>query len=633
MAAFKHVNGIISQTEYQRIKDEMLNPQFGEVILEAGKPRRVIPDLAPIIKLNERYVAYHFTHRYAGELLTERHWMCRLNYQTAEFLSIQTGGGKTTLAIEGLAKYLNGNGERLAIFMSRSALKLKTKYDAINATEPNSGDNAVISIIRNQMKSKYDGADVNMGKDMALAEIIKGLNEFGNIDIYSYQDIYGERASSKHRKKLEEKLVEYGAVIFDECHFFASDADFNVYTEKIFSYLTRIFFQHEIPRIYMSATPEYVFDWILKREIYMRDNGPIRIECAPRINICYPPAPVLNLYYFDRDYSYINFNTFSNKKPNDFSEIISYIDNKDNSANVKWLIFIDNKDLGWKIKSAIKNRNVAMLNSDMIHKGNENEGLSEDVDRLMWSLTKEEKLPDDVDVLITTKCLDVGITIKDSPLNIVCFLNDPVDFIQAVGRKRICNKNDIVNLYIPYYPNGTISKWLYQARKKYGEYENLRGFQGNMANGTEVPRPIYIDNGKYQFNDFAIGKIMEQMAAFEDMKKRTCDGEEDGKAIAQYFADLMETLYEPEIAEAGDMFSEAALDELRKIVKKYAVSPITDEHRKEMIEELKKYDCRARTKDRDLGTEAINKIIVHVGYKMNKISSKNEPALYQLKQI
>lgn len=75
----------------------------------------------------------------------------------------------------------------------------------------------------------------------------------------------------------------------------------------------------------------------------------------------------------------------------------------------------------------------------------------------------------DCDVLIATKCLDVGITIKDENINIVSYLHDKVDFLQSLGRKRV-KKNETVNLLIPEYTSKDVNMWLSQTSNKYSLY-------------------------------------------------------------------------------------------------------------------------------------------------------------------
>lgn len=60
--------------------------------------------------------------------------------------------------------------------------------------------------------------------------------------------------------------------------------------------------------------------------------------------------------------------------------------------------------------------------------------------------------------LFTTKVLDNGINIKDrSVKHIIIDMLDPISFIQCLGRKRILDKDDTINLYVKNYHGGQLS--------------------------------------------------------------------------------------------------------------------------------------------------------------------------------
>ncbi|WP_035316614.1 helicase-related protein [Clostridium sp. MSTE9] len=96
-------------------------------------------------------------------------------------------------------------------------------------------------------------------------------------------------------------------------------------------------------------------------------------------------------------------------------------------------------------------------------------------------IVKNEKF--DKKFLFCTKVLDNGVNIKDTSLkHIFIEMDDLIEFVQCLGRKRICDENDKITLYFYNY-TAHIEQSKYQDQKK--DYE------------------VYLDHGNFSRKDFA----------------------------------------------------------------------------------------------------------------------------------
>lgn len=173
---------------------------------------------------------FRFEHCYIQEVLTEEQ-VQKWKHYTPILISSQTGTGKSTFVLKTLCPIIRARGQPVLILCSRIALKKQYKNNTISLFLPD---------------REGDWTEKGLEKE----------HSFGGVDIYSYQEF--------HELSKGAKIKEYGAVILDECHFFVNDASFNRNTGEI---LTKILTtQKTAIRIYMTATPDCVFEEILKWE-------------------------------------------------------------------------------------------------------------------------------------------------------------------------------------------------------------------------------------------------------------------------------------------------------------------------------------------------------------------------------
>ncbi|MBR0287609.1 MAG: DEAD/DEAH box helicase family protein, partial [Selenomonadaceae bacterium] len=383
------------------------------------------------------------------------------NIKTPVFISAQTGTGKNTFIRESLLTKVyfdnvrNGSNKRILLLSNRVALNRQSKYQYAEYIRELTGDSSYIERFK-----KY------------TAEGIDEYVDFGIITICSYHQLY-------ERKLLDNK--EYDYIICDECHFFTSDAIFNIETDKILEYIVSQ--GKNSVRIYMTATIETVFEAIVREEfgylknrvdelfldldkysssadykISLINKTPIQI-----LNPCEDDRPVyfysiadaknyiletmskkFCFYYMSRNYDYIK-NIYVYRNHEELAEAI-------NASADKWLVFVnelpkkDNEDPLNELK-----RSFVQLSREKIDNSKK---AREVYDKLI------EKESFDSDVLIATSLLNNGINISDEKVkNIVIDVFDRTEFIQMLGRVRV-KSGDSINLYIREYKTEELKTFL-----------------------------------------------------------------------------------------------------------------------------------------------------------------------------
>lgn len=303
-----------------------------------------------------------------------------------------TGTGKTTFVKKDLCELACEKKQMVLLLENRSALTKQIKSDQSEHT---------------------------LGYSIS-PDAYNGIHQIENLVVLSYQ----ECADLNRLYQCIQPIYQYiKYVVFDEAHFFTSDALFNSQTHYILQNILTLFYKTQ--RFYMTATPDDVQDIIAMEEWRMKtimENNKAALSPKAyevitlpdriyRYNIPHRPHNI-SLFFF---YSW---ETIQRK-------IVSSPDNE------KWLIFTKSITDG-------KNLHKNVSNSDFISTEN-NSNVKE---KLIYT----SKIPRKV--LITTKVLDNGINIIDDALcNIVIDSVDSVDILQMLGRKRR-RDNEKINLYI-----------------------------------------------------------------------------------------------------------------------------------------------------------------------------------------
>jgi hypothetical protein len=230
-------------------------------------------------------------------------------------------------------------------------------------------------------------------------------NKTDYIDICSYQKI---EKKVLHNKSFD--WTPYQFIVSDEFHYFLDDAAFNITTDIS---LNEIMKQKNAIRIFTSATGENVQKYI--QELYQ-------------------VAPVT--YELKSDYSFINNLTFFNKEDTIEEFIKEAIEKRQKS-----IFFIQSAKKAFYLYKKYSENCLFCCSTS-------NKDYYKFVDKNKISLMLEKQRFNEL-ILITTCALDAGVNIIDKELhNVVIDVKDTHSLIQCLGRKRIQDSKDYVNLYI-----------------------------------------------------------------------------------------------------------------------------------------------------------------------------------------
>ena len=312
------------------------------------------------------------------------------------------------------------------------------------------------------------------------------LLDFGTVTVCSYQQLLGQ---IDYLKKQDFKYV-----VADECHFFTSDAIFNLFTHQILELLVNSF--KKSVRVYMSATLEESFVPIITAEY---PNINFKNECL--------------YYYFERNFNYINEICVYDKLEQLVEEIKS-------NPKERWLVFVSSKSDGQTFSELCSNEDIS--NIFLTRESKDSKGNSKEYE-IYKQIIEEEKFS--VRVLISTSVLDNGVNLKDSSIkHVVIDMLDQAEFTQMLGRVRMLG-DDKLNLYIRQYADEDIEKFFVDDVKKLIRRlkiafvpNNLRPryFHNLLGNQTEVQHMFYLTGNErcFAYNPCAVYKLITRLSTF-----------------------------------------------------------------------------------------------------------------------
>lgn len=458
--------------------------------LEKEKQKKVWGDESGYVN------ACSFRHGYITERLTAdrvRRW----NAHTPVLVSAQTGAGKTTFVLKVLLPVMKERGKRLVILCSRKVLAQQIRRAAARLEMPDSPDELIEAYI------KY-------------------RRNFGAVDVYTYQEV----ALRFQNDQFVRSFQYYGAVVCDECHFFIQDAQFNMFTERIFQMIQK--YASKSVRVYLTATPEPVADLIADSE-YNNKSGLARYVRFREDML----KPQFLFYTFERDYEYVNPFFFQ-----DWNTIVDEI-NK-HQTEEKWLIFVSRKEEGKKLEELLGAKRALFVDAE-----SKNGDKAEDIEKIVV-MSQFDK-----NILIVTKFLDVGVNLWDPQLkNVVLSTLDKTEFTQALGRKRI-KSGECVNTYIRVpYMEEIIKRKQVSCLQLNQLYEYLQELKQNGMLVNKVLFPFYFEkkdnNWLVEYNKFTPIAYKQQKEAMDEFCE---DIESEAKeVIAQKFLVWLgiEHKYQPE---------------------------------------------------------------------------------------
>jgi hypothetical protein len=500
---------------------------------------------------------------------------------SSTFICSQTGTGKTTFIFECCLPVALKKHKKILYLCNRSALVTQIKdiaiKDDLNKYE------------------KLERRTVGQIPNYYTKEGINDLTNFGGIEIYTYHRFLSECNDMDFKK--------YAFVIMDEAHFYISDATFYVFTEKILDLLLEK--TYNIPKIYLSATPDESFDSIWKKEKDFTRNK--HYGCYPKMDV----------YVMDEDYSYLNPYFFD-----DTNWLIEKIKNSSKADN--WLIFIRDKKTGKHIKRKLEEKNdkIIFITADT---SNDDEIYSE--------LLVSQQMPKPI--IISTKVLDVGISINTSNLHMVIFDDNIVEIKQMVGRKRIRDNEKLdIYFFVPY---------LNELRKRCGNIKRQIEIENKIIKNAlytkyidDISHPVYLEEGKVKYNHFSEKKLRTDMFNYIRLinELETCETKED--YMKHYSEILLKNFPKTQYRDTMLCIEDNSEDEaakIRSIVNNCLGNTMNKEQFDSFSEEIGKIeDSRKRTKDRNcMGSNSLNKVLNKYGYEVQSLNST--PTTYKVIQI
>lgn len=291
-------------------------------------------------------------------------------------------------------------------------------------------------------------------KEQFLNEIKSILKE-KIITIKTYQKL--EYDFFNNKEKIDLSLYDY--IVCDEFHYFLSDSRFNENTEIS---LELILGQSNAVKIFMSATGE-------KMKQYIKDYRKLETkDYKLPIKYCF----IKKLEIFHNDQMLYNL-------------IEKFINTEE-----KAIFFMDSARKAYELYDKYKENCLFNCSKD-------NEDYYTNVDNVaVRNMLTKSKF--DKKILITTTCMDAGVNIIDREVkNIVVSVKDIETLIQCIGRKRLQDENDKINLYIRSITNrqlgGTkrnLNKKLERAR--YLEEHTVKEYLGKFYKGYDPAKIVYV---------------------------------------------------------------------------------------------------------------------------------------------
>lgn len=380
------------------------------------------------------------------------------------FISSPTGSGKTTFILDTFLPYMAQKGKKILYLVNRTVLKEQLEKE-INLLELSCREAISVELYQT-LENKISKLSLQdklsdeflQGVESALCSFMqqRGASQqyvqpqqwytqpqyaqpqkrnylHEQMELHKKRDYYADEYSQM------KKYSEFDCVVCDEAHYFLMDSNYN--TNTILSYnFIRNFFGKKL-RIYMSATIEQI------KKVIERDNYEMKFHRTNWFGfhdkatngLKVPSIHKSKESLAERCYDYIDVSILRKRE-----EIVKVVV-KDTE---KWLVFVDSREFGKKLKKEILNEfsneekadnknKVVFINSDYkLDSESDNE-----VDVIVTQNKQSAK------VLIATSVLDNGINIRDIELrNIIIITDTETEFIQMLGRKRPDGKR--LRLYI-----------------------------------------------------------------------------------------------------------------------------------------------------------------------------------------
>jgi superfamily II DNA or RNA helicase len=239
---------------------------------------------------------------------------------------------------------------------------------------------------------------------------VKNLD--GKEDVFTlrnYQDLEIKVVSGM---TVDDVFREYDVLVFDECHMFFSDSMFNRRTDALLESFTR----HNPNKllIFLTATPQNLF-------LFFEDFN-------LKFDLMYPKNPEI-------DYSFIG--------------KLRFFDLKDSVETILQNLNYGEKAIYFasKAKDAYSIANNKFEDAAFICAEGNKEFGKESNREVMRQIALTNSF--EPTILCTTKVLDNGVNIEDADVTtIIIESSDPINILQSLGRRRIKDGDEKINVYI-----------------------------------------------------------------------------------------------------------------------------------------------------------------------------------------
>ena len=311
------------------------------------------------------------------------------------------------------------------------------------------------------------------------------------IKVLTYQSLEYRQINQQYQIDL----AEYRYIISDEFHYFFNDSSFNNRTAVSFEMIMN---NTESIHVFMSATGTHMFYYMRK---YLNDHQ----------------MPEAIKYEVPYDFSFINNLTFFH---ND-NTMRKYLDQWIESGE-KAIFFIQSAQKAYSLFAEYRDFSTFCCSTT-------NEKYKKKVDeKEIRKILINEKF--DKQFLITTACFDSGINIVDRDVkHIVVDMVDMCSLIQCIGRKRIQDDDDKVNVYIKAISN-----------------QRLGGIQCKMKKMVEMAE-------YFMKNDYSVEKLIAQYPMQNDVNNIIYDS-----LVYDEYGNVVKDAYQKKINEV--MYFKKKLD-------------------------------------------------------------------------
>lgn len=369
--------------------------------------------------------------KYVTDVIGEEY----LNWGPSDIIMIKapTGSGKTYFCLHKLLSRAIGSGERILYFVNRKVLKSQLEKEKERFSDDLMREGRSINVDEFIHFRTYQSVEMELKNMVAQKASIAQK-------IYSYRNIYS-------------------IVVFDECHYFYADSNFNTNTELSYDFLTHCF-NWKI-QVFMSATMDKMERLIKQYRPRYNWKDEYFPSLKVRLNAQVDRRKYLS-YNCTKDYSYVTPKILRSR--DEISEVI----NNDAYKGKKWLVFVDNKDLGKDIEVELVKKRKIFSENDVVYIDAEFDiKAQKTVDHIAQINFAKEK------IVITTAVMDCGVSFHDIELrNIIILADTEESFIQMLGRKRKDGK--AINLFVCQLDSNYFSKRLQSVQRKLSAYHKYK---------------------------------------------------------------------------------------------------------------------------------------------------------------